>query len=43
LNSGDTPDGKPRVSTSPEEPALPLITVHAEAVASVRRRVSDLL
>ncbi|MFJ1610766.1 hypothetical protein ACIOHS_46835 [Streptomyces sp. NPDC088253] len=31
------------MSTSPEEPALPLIIVHAEAGASARRRVSDFL
>ncbi|MET7355219.1 hypothetical protein [Streptomyces mirabilis] len=31
------------MSTSPEEPALRPITVHAEAAASARRRVSDLL
>jgi hypothetical protein len=31
------------MGTSPEEPALPLIVVHAEAAASARRRVSDLL
>lgn len=31
------------MSTSPEEPALPPIAVHAEAAASARRRVSDLL
>ncbi|MER5960445.1 hypothetical protein [Streptomyces sp. NPDC001893] len=31
------------MSTSPEEPALPLITVHAKAAASAQRRVSDRL
>ncbi|MFE4757888.1 hypothetical protein ACFRIB_48245 [Streptomyces mirabilis] len=31
------------MSTSPDEPALPLVGVHAEAAASARRRVSDLL
>ncbi|MFE6904026.1 hypothetical protein ACFVFJ_45725 [Streptomyces sp. NPDC057717] len=31
------------MNTSPEQPALPLITVHAEAAASAQRRVSDLL
>ncbi|MFD7379420.1 hypothetical protein [Streptomyces mirabilis] len=31
------------MSAIPEEPALPLIIVHAEAAASARRRVSDLL
>ncbi|MFB7418267.1 hypothetical protein ACFC1L_27035 [Streptomyces sp. NPDC056210] len=31
------------MSTSPEKPALPLITVHAKAAASAQRRVSDLL
>ncbi|MFD9286208.1 hypothetical protein ACFWD7_55425 [Streptomyces mirabilis] len=31
------------MSTSPEEPALPPIAVHAEAAGSARRRVSDLL
>ncbi|MFD7488514.1 hypothetical protein [Streptomyces mirabilis] len=31
------------MSTSPEEPALPPITVHAEAAAGARRRVSALL
>ncbi|MFE2716468.1 hypothetical protein ACFXKI_31965 [Streptomyces mirabilis] len=31
------------MSTSPEEPALPLIIVHAEAAASTRRRVAGLL
>ncbi|MGW2974002.1 hypothetical protein ACWDBO_46205 [Streptomyces mirabilis] len=43
LNSGNTPDEKPRMSTSPEEPALPLSILYAEAAASARRRVSALL